>query len=207
MTTNQQEMIDRLTALKPATMLDIVPVEVYADVIGTPYAWAPEQHAWYYAVAKLFKPRSILEIGVLHGQSLIAMLLGAGEDCHGTGWDSEGYETGSNGQAWRNIQSCGLIHRADLLTNDSQNETSILHKFDLHPLDLIHVDGAHWFDGAMHDLNLAKEATKLILFDDLNNTSTDCRAVADKFLADNKEIIKASYELPTQTGLLLMQLA
>ena len=188
-------ILEQLEQIKPATMLSLVPAAVYADVQGTQYEWAPVQHSWYYAVAKLFKPASILEIGVMHGQSLAAMLLGAGQ-CIGEGWDTEGYEPGSNAVAIFNLKLCGLENRSAIFKRDSQKETR------LPAFDLIHVDGEHSYNGAMHDLLMAARSAKLILFDDIFHLPDCKRALAD-FMASPK--VELLCEIPTQTGMALIK--
>jgi predicted O-methyltransferase YrrM len=152
-----------------------------------------EQREFYYAIAAAHKPKTVLEIGVLGGRSMIAMLSGC--ECTVEGWDLEQYERNSNSTAASNLAALGLMHRVTLKTVNSQT-VNTFPKFDM-----IHVDGDHSFHGALRDLQLASESTKVILYDDIFNKSTQCEAAFEEFLKTHRDRIAWHCVLPHETGL------
>lgn len=185
-----------IKTVRPQTMLDIVPKGLYDQCIAAGYGWAPEQHSWYYAVSRLLKPKTILEIGVLDGFSLTAMGLGS-PDCYCEGWDNECYRAGSLSEAAANLTKSGLV-KFNLIKVNSRDRNTISGEFDL-----IHVDGDHSHRGALHDLKLALTAAKNILVDDYDSHPEVRRAV-DDFLIQEATLLNV-VKIPTHTGMVLIQ--
>jgi predicted O-methyltransferase YrrM len=193
-------LLEELQKLRPATMEGLIPRQLFAGALDLGYDWCFEHYTWYFAIAKHYQPKQILEIGVSHGLSMISMLLGAPEAC-ADGWDIEAYYPESNQKAVENLSLCGLNGRAWLFHIDSQKISSIT----TDP-DMIHIDGDHSFLGAMHDFDLAIEAKiPVILFDDMFNTHTECKEAGEAFLRKYDYLIRSHTILPTQTGLLVAE--
>lgn len=195
------ELIEKI---RPASMVDLLPPGTFDVAFANGDDWAPIQYAYYWAIGRLFRPKRIFEIGVLGGASMASMLLGAGPQTVGIGWDIEAYQPGSNAKAKALWDSIGA--KAMVANIDSQH---IAHPTSLPAnIDLVHVDGDHSLDGALHDLHLVLEAgIPTILFDDIFNTNTSCREASEIFLERNASRIVHSEVLPTTTGLMVIKLA
>ena len=131
----------------------------------------------YFDIAQKVSPSAIIEIGVRFGYSAIVMLHGCGGKAAYFGFDNESYgEINPNEYAQKHIREIvmgmslpdkyvGLICEVTKLDTQRVNELpGILGK-----VDLIHVDGAHYADGVLHDLDLVyKYATEdaYIIVDD-----------------------------------------
>ncbi len=190
-----------IESIRPKTMDGLMPSSIFADAYRTGANWVPVTYTYYFAIARFFQPRSIMEIGVLGGCSMAAMLLGVGPKCRAVGWDIEAYRPQSNELAMETLHACGV--HADLFKINSQERDDLGGDFDL-----VHVDGEHGLNGALHDLKLAVKAkAAVILFDDIFNQSTQCREAADRFTADYAKHIAWHQTLPTQTGLAIFVMA
>ena len=194
---------DVIELIRPRSMVAHMPAGLFDEAFATGADWAPVQYSYYFAVARRFRPRRILEIGVLGGMSMASMLLGAGKTCSAVGWDTEGYRKESNKLARQTLNVCGVGGRAELRNINSQSQSGTGEVFDL-----IHVDGEHGYTGALHDLELALESgAGTILFDDIHNLSTDCSAAAKEFERRHRARICHAVLLPTTTGLMVYKLA
>lgn len=193
--------LEQIESVRPATMMDLVDQSVYGDCMERwNWQWAPLNHSYYYAICRLLQPRTILEIGVLDGLSMIAMLLGS-PGAHCTGWDIEGYTKGSMQTARRNLNLCGITgERFDLQIRNSRDER-MLH---IGQYDLIHIDGDHSYEGCIHDLNLTVGSSSNVLLDDYIDHAGVTRAV-DEFVNWHNKTLAGFLKLPTKTGVVLIQ--
>lgn len=136
-------------------------------VAGDPYQIEPDTPEYYrvkYAVAEFVKPKSILEIGVRAGYSAAAFLQ-AGHTKIFTGLDLNagtwGGVMGFQAHAEKALGKYGV--EATFITGDSQDLTALPGG----PYDLVHVDGDHSREGALHDVTLALDSgAKWVLVDD-----------------------------------------
>lgn len=121
----------------------------YGNVAGEGF-----EHACYYqayvGIAKAAKPRSVLEIGVKHGYSLVSMLRGySGITCI-VGLDLQTYYPDSQRLARENLWAAGYRDRLELPVASSHGYSK---KFEpLALFDLVHVDGDHTYEGACQDI-------------------------------------------------------
>lgn len=197
---------DIIEKIRPASMVDLLPPGTFDEAFANGDDWAPVQYAYYWALGRLFRPKRIFEIGVLGGASMASMMLGAGADCFGMGWDIEAYRPGTNAIAKKLWADCDLESRTTLERFNSQSP--VAHRMLPVGVELFHVDGDHGLDGALHDLGLAlASGAQTILFDDIYNTNTSCKEAADIFLKRYADRIVHSEILPTTTGLLVIKMA
>lgn len=138
-----------------------------------------------YAIAKVLKPKKILEIGVRFGYSARALVHGAE---HGgqkpveyLGIDNNqskfGGVDGSLDWAKKNFSQDGVVFQRD--------DTQRMEQLPGGQWDLIHVDGQQDYEGIRHDLSLAIKQTGMILLDGYWWTPENKRAI-DSFLVENK---------------------
>ncbi len=140
-----------------------------------------------YHIASLIKPRSILEIGVRAGYSAAAFLSAAPSDCTYLGLDADQSHTQHG--AWH-----GAPARTAMMLNDHfpgrgevricdtqemdqfvgrwppegrQQDATEVFPDPLDSYDLVHIDGDHSYDGALHDLHLFSKVARYLLIDDV----------------------------------------
>ena len=111
---------------------------------------SPREYPCYAALASILKPRSVLEIGVRFGYSLVAMLRGHIGIERIVGVDDESYERGSMAGARENILATGYAGSLDLRACTSHEFFRAALAMD--PFDLVHVDGDHTEVGAWRDV-------------------------------------------------------
>jgi predicted O-methyltransferase YrrM len=134
---------------------------------GHPESWKGA-YEMKYTVAKIIRPKSILEFGVRCGYSAMAFLQ-ACPDAHYEGVDSngdvDGGFTGSLAFA-RELLKNQNVRFHEMTTREFGAE--FLDRINQGPSwDLVHVDADHSFDGCLYDLYLAAAVRpKAILCDD-----------------------------------------
>lgn len=156
-----------------------------------------------YQIASLIKPRSILEIGVRAGYSAAAFLSAAPADCTYLGLDAD--QSWSQHGGWHGAPARAAMMlnrhfpgRVDVRICDTQELDQFLERG--HPgeqqqdqtdlrrespdfYDLVHIDGDHTYDGALHDLRLFSKVARYLLIDDIAYVD-EVKDALDTFLAE-----------------------
>jgi len=152
-----------------------------------------------FAISKVIKPTSILEIGVRFGYSASAFLTASpkasflGIDIND---DSFGGEIGALNWA----RQCLSQFDVEFLVANSQD----MQTFPGGRYDLIHIDGQQDDGGTFHDLSLAITQSKWILVDGYFWTKENFRE-SNEFLLRYKELIQFSFSIPGYAGELLIR--
>ena len=187
-------MLTELKKYKPMSIHDVIPTDFFSDDNKADYVWNGNCYEWYYAVAKVVRPKSFLEIGVRYGSSFLPTLLGGDELEYALGWDLETYGVTTK-TATENI---GRYYTGkcqwEILRVDSQAQTELPRHFDL-----VSIDGCHEFEGALHDLRLAMNQSSYVFLDDYDFIP-EVRAATDRFLEQHKERIDWNEYVPTYRG-------
>jgi len=154
---------------KPRTIFDIIPKSFFEIDLGhrqhDEYLLSKNCYEWYYAFGKYFNPRSVLEIGVRRGYSLVSLLAGCEPGVFAEGWDIPNPSNRNyvkdclNGLDERIKEHCNA--EIDLKYNNSQHVKSLSRKYDL-----VHIDGAHQHKEKIHDLELCLGMSDVIVVDD-----------------------------------------
>jgi len=115
------------------------------------------KYAFYYTYVKLFKPKTILEIGVRNGYSLLSMM-SADENVQIDGVDNETEKDFENVKKYKN-------DNVNLIKSNSDLFFKVNNQVDRY--DMIHIDGDHSFDQCRDDLkNAMGIANDIIVIDD-----------------------------------------
>ena len=175
-----------------------------------------------YCIASLIKPRSILEIGVRAGYSAAAFLSAAPSDCTYLGLDADKYVDQHGG--WHGAPARAAMMLAqhfpgqvEVRICDTQEIDEFIGRSDpvsrhrddmslfqgpLESFDLVHIDGDHSYDGALHDLVLFSRVARYLLIDDITYIP-EVRFALNTFL---QETGYRAIEFPTVRGDALIQL-
>lgn len=196
---------NRVLKLKPNSIFDIIDKSFFFE-LGTShdeYLKCGNYYEVYYAIAKYYAPKSILEIGVRYGYSLASMMFGGASSIKKVvGYDIDQYEENSLSIADSNIKkhlsSIGVECRLEL--KNSQSISSLDEVYDI-----IHIDGDHSYHGKLHDLNLALLHSKVIIVDDYNHLTEVKQAVND-WVAANKNHIKNTYFINSIRGTFIIEI-
>lgn len=157
-----------------------------------------------YSISNYYQPKTILEIGTFLGHGAIALALGSKNLTNFESWDNNSYAYNSMAIAAENWKSVGAL-LSNILFTQQNIDTQ---KIDFIPLnqkfDLIHIDGDHTYNGALHDLELVKKNCEVLVVHDqdmidvykathdfiISNLDhiTKCFTVEDKF-----QIIEMKY--------------
>jgi glycosyltransferase involved in cell wall biosynthesis len=157
-------------------------------------------YAEKYDVAAMLRPQSIVEIGVRAGYSAAAFL-SAVPGCTYLGLDLDQAMYGG----WP-----GALDRARIMLRElfgdraevSARDTRQMDVLPCGPVDLVHVDGDHSYEGCLHDLRLAAKVARWILVDDLE-WLVPVRAAVTAFLAETRY---RAIELSSVRGDMLIEL-
>lgn len=126
--------------------------------------WRIQKFQARYELMKLLNPKSIFEIGVGAGYHAFTMLA-ACPDATYVGWDIDDGRAGRRKGWYKHAEA--LLSKHDFQFSieiwDSQTED------EFPGVDLIHVDGDHTFDGATHDMEVARQCAPIVLVDDYPN--------------------------------------
>ena len=199
------DLIGRILKLKPNSIFDII-TESFFFELGTPhdeYLKCGNYYEFYYAIAKYYAPKSILEIGVRYGYSLASMMCGGASSIKKVvGYDIDQYEENSLSIADSNIK----MHLSSLDIDcrlELKNSQSISRLDEVY--DIIHIDGDHSYHGKLHDLNLALRHSRIIIVDDYNHLP-DVRKAVDDWVNANKIYLKNTYFIDSIRGTFIIEI-
>ena len=159
------------------------------------YIRSGNYYEWYYAFGAYYKPKTILEIGVRFGYSLLSMIVGSPSVEYVRGWDIDCYSADSHNVANSAIRSRikdGIDFSVDVV--NSQELTELPQFFDL-----IHIDGDHSYEGKVHDLELCIGKCRVMVVDDYWHHQPVQQAVND-FLMKHYGKIQTAHIVPTHRG-------
>jgi cyclopropane fatty-acyl-phospholipid synthase-like methyltransferase len=168
-----------------------------------PLAYRFEEWVPYYktkwAITRVLKPKSILEIGVRFGYSAAAFLNGfPSAEYLGIDLDIDTFGGTSGAIEW--AKKITSSFRANFLVEDSQQ----MERFPGDVYDLIHVDGQQDGDGTYHDMQLAAKQGRYILADGYFWTRQNFAALSE-FLYQFREQIEYYGVIPGYAGELLIR--
>jgi len=165
------------------TIKDVLPVRIFkpGDTFLEAYddslPLSAGQYSVYTKLCEELKPKTILEIGVRAGYSAYAMLSAVPEATY-QGIDAD---NGTNGG-----EKGYYLYAQEMLEREFPNASVTIHKDDSQQLlcldrryDLIHIDGGHNHDEALHDLELCRPWGDWLLVDDTASISTVRSAVVE----------------------------
>jgi len=188
-----RDIIKEIIEAKPASIHDVIPSEFFTKYDSYDYVWSGNCFEWYWALGKVLKPKTFMEIGVRFGFSFLPTIQSSPNIEYALGWDLETY--GNNQIANENI---GKYYTGgakwEIQHVDSQLETELPQFFDL-----ISIDGCHDFDCKVHDLKMCIGKCHYVILDDYDYHQ-DVRNSTDAFLRDYAEHIEWNEYLPTFRG-------
>ena len=206
---------EKIAALKPNGILDVMPESVFSHDAGEPEGKHFTLHdgncyEWYWALGRYYKPSSVLEIGVRYGYSAAALCGGGGVMCGSvTCIDNEQYVPGSLDIAQRNILGVNGAVGTAMFRCDSQKmvrmPTVVSSSRGLvYERELVSIDGDHSCEGTRHDLNLTLNVSRVVVVDDYNFLG-DVRRAVDRFIGDHSDMIQEHFVIPSFRGTAVIQ--
>lgn len=157
-------------------IVDILPNLPWVDSSYRKESWFSDENYYpvYEKIAKILRPKSLLEVGSLQGFSLIAMLNGACGIERVAWMDNESYIRGSNGMCGQNVRFFLERWAPELRGLEIHHYTSRFELLSLsdseNPFDLIHIDGEHTFEGKLQDLLIADRLRpRYLMLDDYDH--------------------------------------
>jgi hypothetical protein len=188
-----RQIIQEIYDAKPDSIHDVIPSEFFTKYDSYDYVWSKNCFEWYWALGKVLKPKSFLEIGVRFGFSFLPTIQASPDLEYALGWDLETY--GDNRIANDNIGKYYTGNcKWEIEHIDSQMQTELPQFFDL-----VSIDGCHDYDCKIHDLKLCIGRCNYVILDDYDYHN-DVRMSIDFFLKKYAEHIEWSEYIPTFRG-------
>lgn len=170
----------------------------YGNKIGEGFEHACYYHA-YVSVALIIKPKSVLEVGVRLGYSLVSMLRGFSKIENIVGIDTETWVPESQRLAKENLCAAGYSGSLQLPSVSSRGYAAKLKDFGT--FDIVHIDGDHSYYGALLDMleywPLVRAGGGVMIVDDLQRFDV-MRAVVDA--VPKLDFVDSNFYFPTGTG-------
>jgi len=186
-------MIEQLFKEKPDSIHDVIPSEFFTKYDSYDYVWSKNCFEWYWALGKVIKPKTFMEIGVRFGFSFLPTIQASSELEYALGWDLETY--GDNNIANENIAKYYTGNAKWEIRHVDSQEKSELPQF----FDLVSIDGCHDYNCKIHDLEMAMVNSRYVILDDYDY-HTDVRNSVSQFMRDNSSKIEWALYIPTFRG-------
>jgi 2-polyprenyl-3-methyl-5-hydroxy-6-metoxy-1,4-benzoquinol methylase len=193
-------MIEKILELFHKTDFDFREYSNSSDELSYLFDEWVSYYRMKYAICKVLKPKTILEIGVRYGYSAITFL-SAVPDAKYLGIDNDTNTFGGSTGAIRWAKIITKNYNAGFLIANTQEMVILPGE----SYDLIHIDGQQDGDGTVHDLELALPNAKWILVDGYF-WSKENMLSATYFLEKYKQFIEYTIIIPSYAGDLLIKL-
>jgi len=192
-------MLEEILALSHTSDFDFRKYSNSSDELAYLFdEWVP-YYRMKFAICKVLKPKTILEIGVRFGYSAITFL-SAVPDAKYLGIDNDTNSFGGSEGAIQWAKKITKNYSAEFIIANTQ-EMEIL---PTESFDLIHIDGQQDGDGTFHDLELALLSAKWILVDGYF-WSKENMLSSTYFLEKYKQFIDYAIIIPSYAGDLLIK--
>lgn len=164
----------------------VAPADVHCDVptfADIPWVASRGNYPAMYALARMLRPRRILELGTLYGYGLCSWLRGAGRVDVAVALDAETYFGGGYlPRAYANILRAAPEGIRTVLVRKWDTACGLPDDIATMEFDLVIVDGDHTYAGKGRDLGLAWSVLApggWVFVDDIHSMPDVQRAVAD----------------------------
>lgn len=186
--------LEAITAIKdamPITDAELLGSIVHPEDMPADWLIANDYYRYYFAICEHFKPLRIGEIGVRRGYSSLAMLKGSMSggvpfnELELFGFDNQCYVHDSLTHVWNYFKQ----NMPGLRYFGREVDTRKIDDLEVTGLDLFHVDGDHYFEGCLHDMQLAAKALKpggVMLVDDIIAGLGSVKPAADMWCRENQ---------------------
>ena len=224
-----------LDGYKPDSIFEHIPREWFLkQTLEENYIDSGTCYEYYYAIGDYYKPKSILEIGILFGYSAAALILGATRASkdnlelfesydmdyyerrnfkHDSIGDTQYYSGEVEFEDWSSNKIA--YHKLDELIDekigpDHNLEFNIMTKNSqrLRYLpkyyDMIHIDGGHLAHEKLHDLKLTLGRCGVVIVDDYDFIDA-VKEVTDKFVDDHSNYILNTNHVKSFRGTLIIE--
>jgi len=187
--------MEEINSLKPNSIFDIADKSIFFE--EEDYIESGNHYEYFYAISKYYNPDSILEIGIRHGYSLYALMLGSTTLSKVVGYDCEEDFVISTQKNLSPFISDGVDFIVE--NNNTQELNEISDSYFL-----IHIDGDASYEGRYHDLELTKGKARVVLVSDFFSERSG-RDAAQRFVYDNRHIIKNTHVIESLRGLYIIE--
>lgn len=192
-------MMDELISIYNHTNYDFRNYAFPGDKLSDLFNEWVDYYRMKFAIAKMIRPTSILEIGVRYGYSAITFLK-ASENATYLGIDNDSDTFGGNKGAGNWAKRITQNYKAEFLLANSRSMPTLPGDF----YDLIHINDHQDGDGTFHNLELALEKGKWILVDGYFWSKENLLS-ATYFLNKYKDFIEFAVTIPSYAGELLIK--
>tara|TARA_B100000902_G_C27280337_1_gene901366 strand:- start:295 stop:984 length:690 start_codon:yes stop_codon:yes gene_type:complete len=224
-------MKERFEDYKPDSIFEHIPRDWFLkQTLEEDYIDSGICYEYYYAIGEYYKPKTILEIGLLFGYSAAALILGAkqnikvfdsydidaylrgsyrkealGETIHYDTDEIEFKDWSSNRIAYFKLYE---LLQEKLPDNDIQLNIMLKDSTHLKYLDknydLIHIDGSHVYEVKLHDLQLTLGRCNVVVVDDYDFIP-NIKLATDEFIGLNKEYILNTTHIKSYRGTMIIE--
>jgi predicted O-methyltransferase YrrM len=151
-----------------------------------------EEYRTKYAIAKMIQPRTILEVGVRFGYGAYSFLEGADTFATYCGLDADEPSWGPYPgipREWAEAQLKKRFPRCLINTRKFDTQSDETGRLGLSFADLIHIDGDHSYEGALHDMETFWPLCHNVMVVDDTNEIADVRNAVKTFCAQHADAI------------------
>ena len=199
----------------PYSIFDVLPKDFFIEKDLSADYFQPDARNYevYFALAKYYKPTTLLEIGVRFGYSFVSLIKGAeGSIKLAHGFDTDEYE--ENGLAIALSRLKRIVPEdvdLQLFNTNSQDILALDRSYDL-----ISIDGDHFYNSKLHDLALTVGKCKVVVVDDYMEERARApfsqyqppfpiKTAVDKFVEEHKDKIKDHFLVESLRGLYIIE--
>ena len=224
-------MSNIIDGYKPSSIFEHIPRNWFLkQTLEEDYIDSGSCYEYYYALGDYYKPKSILEIGILFGYSAAALILGAKQNIQlfdsydidfyfrdnfkseAVNGDSRHYEGEIEFSDWSSNKIAYLkLHEllqdkipGNKIELNIMTKNSQLVEYLPKFYEMIHIDGSHIAHEKLHDLKLTIGRCNVVIVDDYDFIPS-VKQITDEFVEENKQYILNTNHIKSFRGTLVIE--
>jgi len=224
-------MSNIIDGYKPSSIFEHIPRNWFLkQTLEEDYIDSGSCYEYYYALGDYYKPKSILEIGILFGYSAAALILGAKQNIQlfdsydmdfyfrdnfkseAVNGDPRHYEGEIEFADWSSNKIAYLkLHEllqdkipGNKIELNIMTKNSQLVEYLPKFYEMIHIDGSHIAHEKLHDLKLTIGRCNVVIVDDYDFIP-NVKQITDEFVEENKQYILNTNHIKSFRGTLVIE--